>query len=119
MQRLYNSRISSKAYLSLVPRDSRRSNSGERGNQKGHGWRGKAARCYYGGFLDSILEHNWLSFFQVHRLNAIKDAEKIESLKAAKRMEGARQIMDQIKSNTEVRILEEEKKNAERWGHTF
>merc|ERR1719167_2103655 len=50
---------------------------------------------------------------EVHRLNAIKDAEKIESLKAAKRMEGARQIMDQIKSNTEVRILEEEKKNAE------
>jgi len=55
--------------------------------------------------LDVIME--------VHRLNAIKDAEKIESLKAAKRMEGARQIMDQIKSNTEVRILEEEKKNAE------
>ena len=55
-----------------------------------------------------------IPLFQVHRLNAIKDAEKIESLKAAKRMEGARQIMDQIKSNTEVRILEEEKKNAER-----
>jgi len=55
--------------------------------------------------LDVIME--------VHRLNAIRDAEKIESLKAAKRMEGARQIMDQIKSNTVVRILEEEKKNAE------
>jgi len=50
---------------------------------------------------------------EVHRLNAIKDAEKIETLKAAKRIEGARQIMDQIKSNTVVRILEEEKKNAE------
>ena len=51
---------------------------------------------------------------EVHRLNAIKDAQKIETLKAAKRIEGARQIMDQIKSNTVVRILEEEKKNAER-----
>ena len=56
--------------------------------------------------LDVIME--------VHRLNAIKDAETIESLKAAKRIEGAKQIMDQIKANTVVRILEEEKKNAER-----
>merc|ERR1711970_650685 len=50
---------------------------------------------------------------EVHRLNAIKDAEEIEKMKGQKRIEGARQIMDQIKTNTVVRILEEEKKNAE------
>ena len=50
---------------------------------------------------------------EVHRLNAIKDAEEIEKMKGQKRIEGARQIMDQIKTNTVARILEEEKKNAE------
>merc|ERR1712168_863332 len=49
----------------------------------------------------------------VHRLNAIKDGEKIEQMKHEKRIEGARQIMDQIRTNTVTRILEEEKKNAE------
>lgn len=31
----------------------------------------------------------------------------------AKRIEGAQQIMDQIRRNEEARILEEERKNAE------
>ena len=34
-------------------------------------------------------------------------------MKHEKRIEGARQIMDQIRTNTVTRILEEEKKNAE------
>jgi len=63
---------------------------------------------------DIATEENRLDVIrEVHRLNAIKDAEEIEKMKGQKRIEGARQIMDQIKTNTVVRILEEEKKNAE------
>merc|ERR1712062_552395 len=52
------------------------------------------------------------------KCHAIRDAqilekEEIEKMKGQKRIEGARQIMDQIKTNTVARILEEEKKNAE------
>jgi hypothetical protein len=47
------------------------------------------------------------------RLNCIQDAENKKALMTAKRIEGAQQIMDQIKRNEEARILEEERKNAE------
>jgi len=50
---------------------------------------------------------------EVHRLNCIQDAENKKALMTAKRIEGAQQIMDQIRRNEEARILEEERKNAE------
>ncbi|CBY18413.1 unnamed protein product [Oikopleura dioica] len=50
---------------------------------------------------------------EVHRLNCIQDAENKKTLMTAKRIEGAQQIMDQIRRNEEARILEEERKNAE------
>ena len=49
----------------------------------------------------------------IFRLNCIQDAENKKALMTAKRIEGAQQIMDQIKRNEEARILEEERKNAE------
>merc|ERR1711990_1030311 len=55
--------------------------------------------------LDVIME--------VHRLNGMRQAERIEQEKIIQRREGARQILSQIQSNTEARLLEEEKKNAE------
>ena len=55
--------------------------------------------------LDVIME--------VHRLNGMRQAERIEQEKVIQRREGARQILSQIQSNTEARLLEEEKKNAE------
>jgi len=55
--------------------------------------------------LDVIME--------VHRLSGIKTAERVEQEKLIKRREGAREILTQIKNNTETRLLEEEKKNAE------
>jgi hypothetical protein len=55
--------------------------------------------------LDVIME--------VHRLEGIKHAERVEQEKAIQRRAGAREILSQIKSNTESRLLEEEKKNAE------
>jgi len=55
--------------------------------------------------LDVIME--------VHRLTGIKAAERVEQEKLIKRREGAREILTQIKNNTETRLLEEEKKNAE------
>ena len=55
--------------------------------------------------LDVIME--------VHRLNGIKAAERVEQEKLIKRREGAMEILTQIKNNTEHRLLEEEKKNAE------
>ena len=57
-----------------------------------------------------VLETIWQFFF---RLNCIQDAENKKALMTAKRIEGAQQIMDQIKRNEEARILEEERKNAE------
>ena len=50
---------------------------------------------------------------EVHRLNGIKAAERVEQEKIIKRREGAREILHQIKNNAEARHLEEEKKNAE------
>ena len=50
---------------------------------------------------------------EVHRLNGIKAAERVEQEKIIKRREGAREILTQIKNNAEARHLEEEKKNAE------
>ena len=55
--------------------------------------------------LDAMME--------VHRLNGVKQAEINEELKQKQRREGAREILDQIKLNTENKLLEEEKKNAE------
>merc|ERR1712113_1147915 len=55
--------------------------------------------------LDVIME--------VHRLEGIKQAERLEQEKAIQRRAGAREILSQIKSNPESRLLEEEKKNAE------
>merc|ERR1711937_65292 len=55
--------------------------------------------------LDVIME--------VHRLNGMRQAERIEQQKVIQRREGARQILSHIQSNTEARLLEEEKKNAE------
>ena len=55
--------------------------------------------------LDVIME--------VHRLEGIKQAERLEQEKAIQRRAGAREILSQIKSNTESRLLEEEKKNPE------
>ena len=55
--------------------------------------------------LDVIME--------VHRLNGIKAAERVEQEKLIKRREGAMEILTQIKNNTEHRLLVEEKKNAE------
>merc|ERR1719402_514301 len=55
--------------------------------------------------LDVIME--------VHRVNGVKETELIEEMKQKQRKEGARQILEQIKFNTENRLLEEEKKNAE------
>lgn len=55
--------------------------------------------------LDAMME--------VHRLNGVKQAEINEEIKQKKRREGAREILDQIKLNTENKLLEEEKKNAE------
>ena len=52
--------------------------------------------------------------YQFQGYSIITRKIKVESCKAAQRMEGARCIMDQIKSNTVARILEEEKKKAER-----
>jgi 23S rRNA pseudoU1915 N3-methylase RlmH len=50
---------------------------------------------------------------EVHRLNSIKETEDLAEIKQRERKEGARQILDQISYNTENRLLEEEKKNAE------
>ena len=50
---------------------------------------------------------------EVHRLNGIKAAERVEQEKIIKRREGAREILYQIKNNAEARHLEEAKKNAE------
>lgn len=55
--------------------------------------------------LDAMME--------VHRLNGVKQAEINEEIKQKQRREGAREILDQIKLNTENKLLEEEKKNAE------
>merc|ERR1712142_802583 len=50
---------------------------------------------------------------EVHRVNGVKETELVEEMKEKQRREGARQILEQIKFNTENRLLEEEKKNAE------
>ena len=50
---------------------------------------------------------------EVHRLNGIKEAERLEKQKHLQRREGARQILEQIKLNTETRLLDAERKNAE------
>ena len=55
--------------------------------------------------LDAMME--------VHRLNGVKQAEINEEIKQKQRRLGAREILEQIKLNTENRLLEEEKKNAE------
>jgi len=55
--------------------------------------------------LDVIME--------VHRLKGIKESERVEQEKMISRREGAREILKQIKLNTETHLLEEEKKNAE------
>ena len=55
--------------------------------------------------LDAMME--------VHRLNGVKQAEINEEIKQKQRRQGAREILEQIKLNTENRLLEEEKKNAE------
>ena len=47
------------------------------------------------------------------RVNGVKETELVEEMKEKQRREGARQILEQIKFNTENRLLEEEKKNAE------
>ena len=50
---------------------------------------------------------------EVHRINGIKEAERLEKQKHFQRREGARQILEQIKLNTETRLLDAERKNAE------
>jgi len=50
---------------------------------------------------------------EVHRLNGIKEAERLEKQKRIQRREGAREILEQIKLNTETRLLDGERKNAE------
>jgi hypothetical protein len=50
---------------------------------------------------------------EVHRLNGIKEAERLEKQKHIQRREGAREILEQIKLNTETRLLDGERKNAE------
>lgn len=55
--------------------------------------------------LDVIME--------VHRVNGVKESEMVEEIKQRQRKEGARQILEQIKYNTENRLLDDERKNAE------
>jgi len=55
--------------------------------------------------LDVIME--------VHRVNGVQESELLDEIKQRQRKEGARQILEQIKYNTENRLLDEEKKNAE------
>ena len=55
--------------------------------------------------LDVIME--------VHRINGIKEAERMNEIKVKQRQMGARQILEQIRTNAENILLEDEKKNAE------
>ena len=50
---------------------------------------------------------------EVHRVNGVKESEMVEEIKQRQRKEGARQILEQIKYNTENRLLDDERKNAE------
>jgi len=55
--------------------------------------------------LDTMME--------VDRINAIKAAEDIEEMKQRQRFLGAQQLMKQIQSNAEERVLAEERKDQE------